>query len=92
MKENEIASIEIKAKEEESEDLSKLLAHELMEKIGNKANEDVDLNVLREKRAQEEKNMQKNSSSAYSREMSTNKDITDATLETFDPYREDLWN
>ena len=86
-KENETVLVEEKVQEEESVNLSKLLAKQLSEKLENNADEEVDLDVLREKRAREEADIQKNNESNYSKEMSSAMS-TSVIDRGFDAYRE----
>ncbi len=86
-KENETVLVEEKVKEEESVNISKLLAKQLSEKLENNADEEVDLDVLREKRAREEADIQKNNVSSYAKEMSSA--MSGSVIERgFDAYRE----
>lgn len=88
-KENENVLIEEKIKEEESENVSKLLAQELSKKLENNIDEEVDLNNLREKRAKEEAANQKNNISLYSKEIN-NTNLEQEVAKDFDPYRENF--
>ncbi len=89
-KENEIVFMEEKIKEEENINLSKLLAKDLSEKLENNADEKVDLNLLREKRAKEEVDRQKNTVSHYSKALSNSSTNMSGQEKDFDPYREDF--
>ncbi len=89
-KENEAVLVEEKVKEEENENISKLLAKELSEKLENNADQEVDLDLLREKRAKEEAERQKNTVSHYSKAMSGSSANTIGQEKDFDPYREDF--
>ncbi|MDQ1281716.1 MAG: hypothetical protein QG630_67 [Patescibacteria group bacterium] len=89
-KENEAVLVEEKVKEEENENISKLLAKELSEKLENNADQEVDLDLLREKRAKEEAEKQKNTVSHYSKAMSGSSANTSGQEKDFDPYREDF--
>lgn len=86
-KENENVLIEEKVQEEESQNLSKLLAKQLSEKLENKVDEETDLNTLREKRAKEEVEKQKNEAISYAKSISENS-TTENVDKDFDPYRE----
>lgn len=86
-KENEIALVEDQVKEEESQNISKLLAQELKERIENNTDDEVDLNALREKRAREEEVLQKKKAMSYSNNISSENNTVD---EAFDPYRENM--
>lgn len=89
-KENEVILIEEKIKENENENLSKLLAKELSEKLENNADEEVDLDQLREERAREESEKQKNTISHYSKAMAESSADIGEKEKSFDPYREDF--
>lgn len=76
---------------EESLDLSKEFANSLKEKILGEEEQNIDLDTLREERAEEEKKLQKEKNTAYSREISKEYDKEGILPEeAFDPYRETI--
>lgn len=94
IKERDFEESEIKVEEEEVKetvDLSKEFANALKEKLLSHANENTDLNLLREERSREEVELEKTRDTAYSRalseEIGDSENILDAT---FDPYRETI--
>jgi hypothetical protein len=102
-KENKIQEVAVVEKEggdkeeetnKENEDISKLFAETLKEKIGSTNNEEKDLDILKQERSEQDLKNQSKNPTYYAREMQNlNKDsisnnTNDVAETAFDPYRE----